>query len=60
MLTPILTWSIIVGLLSLLAILRIGLSIRRWPHLFEIGSENEVIFVPGDPLPKNDEDYDDA
>lgn len=26
-------------------------------HFFEFGNEREELFVPGDPLPKNADDY---
>jgi len=56
--TPLITWAAVVALISLVAVLRIGLSLKHRCHIFEIGSEREEIFIPGDPLPENDDDYD--
>ncbi|MBO4942234.1 MAG: hypothetical protein J6C95_02250 [Muribaculaceae bacterium] len=56
--TPLITWAAVVALISLIAVLRIGISLKHRCHIFEIGNEREEIFIPGDPLPENDDDYD--
>lgn len=58
---PLLTWCCVVGIIVLLIIVRFvhatGMGRRGHHPLFEIGSEREEFFVPGDPVKASD--YDD-
>lgn len=60
---PLLTWCCVVGIIVLLIIVRsayaIGMGRRGRRPLFEIGSEREEFFVPGDPVKASDDDDDD-
>lgn len=53
---PFITWGSVVALMALILIAHV-LRAARKKHVFELGSEREELFVPGDPLPKNAEDY---
>ncbi len=59
--TPIITWSIVVGLLSAFMAIKTFRDINsRGGHrhrLFEIGSERDEFYVPGDAIKA--EDYED-
>lgn len=56
---PLLTWSIIVVIIAVMAVAtfvhKIRLPRRR---IFEIGSEREELFIPGDRLRSDIRDYD--
>ncbi len=51
---PMLTWSCVVGLFILIVFVRLAHGFRvnaKGGHkLFELGSEREVFFIPGDPV----------
>lgn len=55
---PFITWGAVVVLTVLIAAAQVFRTGYR-KHIFESGSEREELFVPGDPLPENAEDYDD-
>lgn len=58
---PLITWSLIVGMVTVIVMVRFvlasGIGRRNRHPLVEIGSEREEFFVPGDPV--NSDDYDD-
>lgn len=61
---PLITWCVIAFAMAVLIVVRICHNTynnsRRHAHIFEIGSEREEFFVPGDRLVKKEEDiYDD-
>jgi len=49
----------VVILTALIAIVHVIHHAHR-RHIFGMGTEREELFVPGDPLPANEEDYDDG
>ncbi len=59
---PLLTWFVIASAMCVLVIVRIChknyCQIRHDRHLFEIGSEREEFYIPGDNLNPDDEVYD--
>lgn len=59
--TPLLTWSVIVGLLIITTALRIMRAVRHNSKghgpIIEIGTEREEFFIPGDYLHDRDYDY---
>ena len=63
--TPIIVWCCIIGLVAVVVILNFISAVRRHRNcchnLLEIGSEREVMYVPGDELSNfsSDNDYDD-
>lgn len=56
---PLITWMAVVILTALIAIVHVIHHAHR-RHIFGMGTEREELFVPGDPLPTNEEDYDDG
>lgn len=60
---PLLTWSSIVIIIAVMALISLVHSFRlSGHHIVEIGSEREELFVPGDivhPDPKDYDDFDD-
>ena len=58
---PLITWSLIVGMVTVIVMVRFvlasGIGRRNRHPMVEIGSEREEFFVPGDPV--NSDDYDD-
>lgn len=56
MTVPFITWSAVVALTAVIAMAHVLRTICK-KHFFELGNEREEFFVPGDPLPKNAEDY---
>lgn len=61
MITPIFIWSfvalLIVAVIVAQIVFRIGQSTHHsHSHLFEIGNENELFWVPGDPTARKDDD----
>lgn len=59
---PLLTWSCVVALFIVIAVFRMiyayGYCSHKKHHVFEIGTEREEMFVPGDRMKYQDE-YDD-
>ncbi len=60
---PFITWCAIVGIVVVTAVWSTarGRRAARLSHtrVFELGSESEELFVPGDPTPSNVADYGD-
>ena len=62
--TPLITWACVVGLFLIILSVRIihtiinGSHLHR-RHIFELGSEREEVFVPGDTLKIDENDRDD-
>lgn len=58
---PLITWSLIVGMVTVIVMARFVLASGTWRRnrhpMVEIGSEREEFFVPGDPVCSDD--YDD-
>lgn len=51
--TPVMTWSVVAGLMAIVGIVRMAMGIwhglnGRGHRLIELGSEREEFFVPGD------------
>lgn len=61
MITPLLTWACIVGLFVVILVVRLfsaATFCAKGKHrLVEFGSEREEFFIPGDPDPRNINDY---
>lgn len=53
---PFITWGAVVLLTVLIAVAH-AVRYAHHNHIFGMGSEREEFFVPGDPMPENDEDY---
>ncbi|MEE0978745.1 MAG: hypothetical protein UH625_04985 [Muribaculaceae bacterium] len=60
--TPLITWTCVVALFVMIIVINIIRNIRfhrKGNHrIFEIGSERDEFFVPGDPANGNSIDYD--
>lgn len=63
--TPLITWSCTVGLFIIIVLVRLYhyalFSAKNKRNLLDFLSEREEFFIPGDPLPRkeNENDYDD-
>ncbi|MDO4172625.1 MAG: hypothetical protein Q4E63_01765 [Prevotellaceae bacterium] len=59
--TPLLTWSVIVGLLVITTLIRLTRAVyvfvKGHGSIIEIGTEREEFFIPGDYLHDRDYDY---
>ncbi len=58
---PLITWSCIVGLFAVIVLVRIvyhGYNSRVHHRLFEIGTEREEFYVPGDRMKTYNGEYD--
>ena len=53
---PFINWGAVVALTAVIAMAH-AIRASRKIHFFEFGNEREELFVPGDPLPKNADDY---
>lgn len=66
MITPLQTWIVIVAVLAAAIALRMAhflLNHHRASHRHDIlsmSSERDIMYLPGDPLKANTEDYDDS
>lgn len=62
MTTPFLTWASIVALFIILLLVRLfhtaNNASKGSHHLFSFGTDREEFFIPGDPDPKNIDNYD--
>jgi hypothetical protein len=62
MYTPLLTWGAMVSLFVIILLIRFCRNIYKYlkgHNLFEIGSEREEFYLPGDRLKYDDYDYND-
>lgn len=60
---PLITWCCIAGLFVVILVVRLvrraSLCLNRPGRIFEIGTEREEMFIPGDRLAIDDHDLDD-
>ncbi|MCM1093589.1 MAG: hypothetical protein NC248_04350 [Bacteroides sp.] len=58
--TPFIIWSLIVGFFLMVVVAHFFHAIFHNRHRYlQIGSEREEFFIPGDPLPDEENDYND-
>lgn len=62
--TPLLTWLFIIGVVAIIFAIDAMSSYRKKHrhrahahHVIDSGSEREILFIPGDPLPRKTDKY---
>ena len=62
--TPLLTWLFIIGIVAIIFAIDALTSYRKnhragthAHHVIDSGSEREIFFIPGDPLPRKNDKY---
>lgn len=61
--TPLLFWLLVFGAFVIVLALRLTAALIHHlhgrHHIFEAGTEREIVYIPGDPLHPDENDYED-